>query len=36
VIVSHATGKRVAVIAVPIHSDQNGSLIGNMDGCIRL
>ena len=34
VIVSHATGKRVAVIAVPIHSDQNGSLIGIWMGAL--
>jgi len=34
VIVSLATGKRVAVIAVPIHSDQNGSLIGIWMGAL--
>lgn len=33
-IVSKATGKRVAVIAVPIHPDQNGSLIGVWMGAL--
>ena len=35
VIVSHATGKRVAVISVPILSDQNGSLIGIWMGALN-
>lgn len=34
-IVSKATGKRVSVLAVPIHSDKNGSLIGVWDGALE-
>ena len=34
-IVSKATGKRVAVLAVPIHSDRNGSLIGVWNGALE-
>jgi hypothetical protein len=34
-IVSKATGKRVSVIAVPIHSDKDGSLIGVWNGALE-
>ena len=34
-IVSKATGKRVSVIAMPIYSDKNGSLIGVWDGALE-
>jgi hypothetical protein len=34
-IISKATGKRVSVIAVPIHSDKDGSLIGVWTGALE-